>query len=86
MECSEIGGMNNTDAMMHEKQGIVWGPLRSQVAVWRYSTVGTVTSHVTTGIRQPQTPDVKATTRSPSEDEMSPRVNALYGGVRMAEK
>ena len=55
MECSETGGMNNTNAMMHEKQGIVRGPLLSQVAVWRYSTVGTVTSHVTTGIRQPQT-------------------------------
>jgi len=28
----------------------------------------------------------KTTTRSPSEDEMGPRVNALYGGVRIAEK
>jgi hypothetical protein len=71
--------------MVHEKHWIVRGPFRSSDALWRSCAFGTLASHVTTQIRQPQTPDGKSDGRLTSDDEMGARVNALYGGVRMGQ-
>jgi len=45
----------STNSMVHEEQGVVRSPFRSHVASGGNSAVGTVTSHVTTGVRQLQT-------------------------------
>ena len=48
------GSRGNTNRMVHEEQGIIWGPRWSRITVWGGSAVGTEATQLPSETRQLQ--------------------------------